>query len=99
MISSPTFRPDKISVLLPLLEPVSTAYALNTFPSFFHTFFSPGQSSMLSPSINNVSLGLKRRALEGMDITSNFSIVYMVTLAVKPGFSFRSSFGAEITTS
>ena len=60
-------------------------------------------AEMLSTSIPNpLSIsgsGLNLSAFVGTASTSFSSRVLMVTLAVSPGFSFRSGFGAVITTS
>ena len=88
--SVPSFMPPVISVMMPLVVPISTLWALNTVPSLVHTLWSPSQSSIVSPFCRNASLGWNRRALAGAASTSFFSRVKMVTLAVSPGLSFRS---------
>ena len=96
---SPGFRPLFTSVSMPFVTPVSTGTALYVLPWRIHTLLLLWQSSMVSPSFSIISRGVKRRALEGTATTSIVSMVKMVTLAVRPGLSLRSSLGAEITTS
>ena len=54
---------------------------------------------MVYSSPKSAALGAKRNALLLTAKTSFTSSVYMVTLAVRPGFSFSWGLAAEITTS
>ena len=91
--------PLTISVSMPLVVPTSTAWALNVLPSNVQSFCGASVSSMVCPFFSMASLGMKRRAFDGTVSTLFFSSVKMVTLAVRPGFSFRSLLGADMTTS
>ena len=55
-------------------------------------------SSIFWSFFSSASFTVKRSAFEGTASTPFFSSVKMVTLAVRPGFSFRSALGADITT-
>src|SRR5574344_611423 len=97
--TEPLLMPLVLSVFVPSFKPISMACALNTLPSRVQTLFLPLQSTILSSGPTSSFVGVKRRALLGTQRTPFFSNVYMVTLAVSPGFSLRFLLGALITTS
>ena len=94
----PLLIPPSTSVLMPSLMPTLIACASNTLLLNVHTFFAPLQSLIVASPISSL-VGVKRKALFGTLKTPFLSRVYMVTLAVRPGFSFKSLFCALITTS
>ena len=92
---SPSCRPERISVMSPSEAPVETAVGRKVCPSSTQTAPDAGAPAgtpeILKPNLEmSPGSGANRRALDGTAHTFCLSRVYIVTLAVRPGFSFSS---------
>ena len=95
----PCLMPPRISVRIPSVAPMFTLWAVSVFPSRVQSLFLPSVSTILYALPNTSLVGVKRKALAFTLSTFVRSSVLTDTLAVSPGFSLRSLFGAEMTTS